>query len=160
VDATLPKDELQPRTEAEEVRLRDAGFRWGEKGTHTSRTIMLKELRAVLANCRPDAMRDDYLAAIHEDNCLGKRTAATRKLSSQRLSELYALDPKVPLFRIMRRCWYATAGGLKRYAQVSTIPERIFKFIVHLAERKLSAEDWRSARLGSRVVLRASRMYS
>jgi hypothetical protein len=108
VNATLPKDKLQPRTEADEVRLRDAGFRWGEKGTHTSRTIMLKELRAVLANCRSDATRDDYVAAIHEDNCLGKRTAATRKLSSQRLSELYALDPKVPLFRVMRRCWYAT----------------------------------------------------
>ena len=107
MDATLPKDELPPRTEADEVRLRDAGFRWGEKGTHTSRTIMLEELRAVLANCRPDATRDDYLAAIHEDNCLGKRTAATRKVSSQRLSELYALNPKVRLFRVMRLYWYA-----------------------------------------------------
>jgi len=111
VDATLPKDELRPRTEADEVRLRDAGFRWGKKGTHTSRTIMLAELRAVLANCPPDATRADYLAAIHEDNCLGKRTAATRKLSSQRLSELYTLDPKVPLFRVMRRCWYVNRDG-------------------------------------------------
>jgi len=72
---------------------------------------MLDELRAALASCRPDARRDDYLAAIHEDNCLGKRTAATRKLSSQRLSELYALDPEVPLFRVMRRCWYADRDG-------------------------------------------------
>ena len=93
------------------MRLQDAGFRWGQKGTHTSRTIMLEELRAVLASCRLDATRDDYLAAIHEDNCLGKRTGATRKLSSQRLSELYALDPEVPLFRVMRRCWYAGGGG-------------------------------------------------
>jgi len=87
------------------------GFRFGNKGTHTSRTIMLNEIRAVLANCRPDATRADYLAAIHEENCLGKRTTATRKLSSQRLSELYALDPEVPLFRVMRRCWYADRGG-------------------------------------------------
>ena len=72
---------------------------------------MLDELRAVLDNCQPDATRDDYLAAIDENNCLGKRTAATRKLSSQRLSELYALDPEVPLFRIMRRCWYADRDG-------------------------------------------------
>jgi hypothetical protein len=72
---------------------------------------MLDELRAVLANCRPDATRDSYLSAIQEDNCLGKRTAATRKLSSQRLSELYALDPEVPLFRVMRRCWYADRDG-------------------------------------------------
>jgi hypothetical protein len=111
MDSILPTDELRPRSKADEVRLRDAGFRWGEKGTHTSRTIMLHELRAVLASCRPDATRDDYLAAIHEDNCLGKRTASTRKLSSQRLSELYALDPEVPLFRVMRRCWYADRDG-------------------------------------------------
>ena len=107
----LPTDVLRPRGAADEARLRVAGFRWGQKGTHTSRTIMLDELRAVLTNCRPIATRDDYLSAIHEDNCLGKRTAATRKLSSQRLSELYALDPEVPLFRVMRRCWYADRDG-------------------------------------------------
>jgi hypothetical protein len=92
---------------ADQERLRELGFRWGPKGTHTSRTIMLDELRAVLVSCQLNAKRDDYLSAIHEDNCLGKRTLATRKLSSQRLSELYALDPDVPLFRVMRRCWYA-----------------------------------------------------
>jgi hypothetical protein len=104
-------DEVRPTSQAEERRLREAGFRWGEKGTHTSRTIMLTELRAVMAGCSPDATRGDYLAAIHQDNCLGKRTAATRKLSSQRLSELYALDPEVPLFRVMRRCWHADHDG-------------------------------------------------
>lgn len=111
METILPTAELRPRSSADEVRLREAGFRWGEKGTHTSRTIMLDELRAVLASSRPDATRDDYLAAIHKDNCLGKRTGATRKLSSQRLSELYALDPEVPLFRVMRRCWYADRDG-------------------------------------------------
>jgi hypothetical protein len=111
MDFRINTDIIIPHEKADKVRLRGIGFRWGEKGTHTSRTIMLEELRAVLANCRPDAMRDEYLAAIHEDNCLGKRTVATRKLSSQRLSELYALDPEVSLFRVMRRCWYADRDG-------------------------------------------------
>lgn len=111
MDTRLITNEVQPRSKTDEAQLRDVGFRWGDKGTHTSRTIMLNELRAVLDICRPDAARHDYLAAIHEDNCLGKRTVATRKLSSQRLSELYALDPKVPLFRVMRRCWYADRDG-------------------------------------------------
>lgn len=109
--ARLQTEVIRPLDKGDETRLRDTGFRWGQKGTHTSRTIMLDELRAVLSSCRPDAKRDDYLAAIHDDNCLGKRTAATRKLSSQRLSELYALEPAVPLFRIMRRCWYADRDG-------------------------------------------------
>jgi len=106
-DGMPSTDEMRPGNRTDELRLCEAGFRWGEKGTHTSRTIMLDELRAVLAHCGPTATRDDYLAAIHDDNCLGKRTVATRKLSSQRLSELYALDPEVLLFRVMRRCWYA-----------------------------------------------------
>lgn len=87
------------------------GFRNGDRGTHTSRTIMLDELRSLFVNCRPAATREEYLAAIQDENCLGKRTAATRKLSSQRLSELYALDPAVPLYRILRRCWYADRAG-------------------------------------------------
>lgn len=103
--------ELRPQTERDEAGLRDAGFRWGQKGTHTSRTIMLDELRLLFSICRPDATRGEYLSAIQEENCLGKRTAAARGLSSQRLSELYALDPDVLLFRVMRRCWYADCAS-------------------------------------------------
>jgi hypothetical protein len=65
------------------------GFRFGDKGTHTSRTIMLDELNAVLAHCPPDAPRSDYTAEIIEHNLLGKRTASTRRLTNQRLGELY-----------------------------------------------------------------------
>lgn len=108
---TVPADPLLRRLHAGESELADAGFRWGDKGTHTSRTIMLEELRALLRHCRPDAPRDDYIRAIREDNCLGKRTASTQKLSAQRLSELYSLDEGVPLFRAMRRCWYLDSAG-------------------------------------------------
>ena len=66
---------------------------------------MLDELRATLAAAPTDAARADYVAAIVEHNCLGKPTSATRTLSAQRLSELYSLDPDVPLFRIMRKLW-------------------------------------------------------
>lgn len=72
---------------------------------------MLDEVRALLVNCQPDAMLDYYASAIIENNCLGKRTLATRKLSLQRLSELYALDANVLLFRNMRHFWYADRFG-------------------------------------------------
>jgi len=111
MEACPTTDKLHPLTAADDVRLREAGFRWGSRGTHARRTIMLSELRTVLASCRPDASRKDYLSAINDDNCLGKRSTVTRKGSSQHLTELYALDADVPLFRIMRRCWYADRNG-------------------------------------------------
>lgn len=82
-----------------------AGFRFGHIGTHTSRTIMLNELRAVLAAVPLNGKPDEYRAAIVEENCLGKQTVSTRRLTLQRLRELYALDPTVPVFRILRRLW-------------------------------------------------------
>lgn len=81
------------------------GFRSGERGTHTSRTIMLDELSHLLDAVPGEAFREDYAKAVMEDNCLGKRTAATRKLSLQRLIELYGLDTRVVLFRVLRDLW-------------------------------------------------------
>jgi hypothetical protein len=97
-------------TSADERRLHEAGFRWGARGTHTSRTIMLQEITELMSCCQPDASHADYLVAIVDNNCLGKRTAATRRLSAQRLSELYGLDGEIPLFRVFRRLWYAAKG--------------------------------------------------
>jgi len=91
--------------------LENIGFRFGQKGTHTSRTIMLDELSELLSSCPKDATREVYAAAIVEHNCLGKRTVSNRKLSRQRLNELYGLDPVIPLFRVMRHLWYAGGNG-------------------------------------------------
>ena len=81
------------------------GFRTGERGTHTSRTIMLEELSQLLDTAPVEASRLDYAHAIVADNFLGKRTVATRKLSLQRLRELYGLDRRLLLFRVLRDLW-------------------------------------------------------
>ena len=82
-----------------------AGFRFGEKGTHTSRTMMLAELTELLAAVPANAAREEYADAIIEDNILGKQTTSTRRLTNQRLGELYGLSLTVPLFRVLRRLW-------------------------------------------------------
>lgn len=82
-----------------------AGFRFGHIGTHTSRTIMLEELAATFTAVPIDSRLPAYAEAIVEENCLGKQTVSTRRLTLQRLRELYALDPAVPIFRILRRLW-------------------------------------------------------
>lgn len=81
------------------------GFRFGDKGTHTSRTMMLAELTAVLAAVPPTGSRQEYAEAVIEGNCLGKPTTSTRRLTLQRLSELYGLDPEIAIFRVLRRLW-------------------------------------------------------
>jgi hypothetical protein len=98
---TLP---FLPPTESGQSATR-AGFRFGNKGTHSSRTMMLHELRAVLAATPADATRSEYAEAIVAGNCLGKQTTATRRLTNQRLAELYALDPACAVFRVLRRLW-------------------------------------------------------
>ena len=67
--------------------------------------MMLAELAAVLSAVPPSGTRRDYVDAVVEGNCLRKPTTATRRLSLQRLSELYALDPEVPIFRVLRKLW-------------------------------------------------------
>jgi hypothetical protein len=81
------------------------GFRNGDRGTHTSRTIMLAELRILLEMHPATATKAEYWASITEGNILGKKTGSTRRLSAQRLSELYGLDPGVTLFRLLRFFW-------------------------------------------------------
>lgn len=73
--------------------------------------MMLAELRLVLESVPAGAPRAAYRSAIVEENALGKRTSSTRKLSAQRLSELYGLDPSIPLFRVFRRLWEPAGDG-------------------------------------------------
>lgn len=67
--------------------------------------MMLRELRQLLATTPADASYADYVAAIVDDNVLGKRTVATRKETLRRLRELYGLSPQIPLFRVLRELW-------------------------------------------------------
>jgi hypothetical protein len=78
---------------------------------HGSRTIMLADLRALLAGVPADASHEAYRQAIQDDNVLGKRTASTRLWAFKKLRELYALDPEVPVFSELRARWSASAEG-------------------------------------------------
>ncbi len=87
------------------------GFREGARGTHTSRTMMLSELSVLLSHLPAGSTASEYRAAIVADNVLAKKTDATRRLTAQRLRELYALDPNVTVFRILRQLWEAETEG-------------------------------------------------
>ena len=66
---------------------------------------MFAELRELLDTLPADANGTAYSEAVVADNALGKATVASRYHSRQRLRELYGCDPRIPLFRILRRLW-------------------------------------------------------
>lgn len=88
------------------------GFSYERGGVHTSRTIMLGELKALLSFVdKADAPKTEYREAILTANCLGKRSGMTRSLTNRHLADLYALDPGVALFRALRFFWQRDIDG-------------------------------------------------
>ncbi len=82
---------------------------------------MFEELSAVLAVAGVQSRRQDYLAAIVDDNCLSKPTASTRRLTNQRLGELYGLDPSISIFRVFRRLWDIDGSGRRLLALLCAV---------------------------------------
>jgi hypothetical protein len=106
------KDDSPPAKVKNESELPECfGFRTGARGTHSSRTIMLAELRLLLDRRPATASKSDYRAAIIENNVLGKKTVTNRRLTAKRMGELYALDPRVPVFRLLRTFWDLDRAG-------------------------------------------------
>ena len=93
-------------------KLERLGFSYERGGVHTARTMMLAELRALLSYVDvADAARADYLEAIQNANCLGKRSGKTRTLTFRHLADLYALDPSLLVFRALRFFWQRDVDG-------------------------------------------------
>lgn len=78
---------------------------------HTSRTMMLHDLELILEWVGADAPALIYEEAIMEGNVLGKPTRSTRQRTAKRLRELYALDPRCTLFRLLRYYWSSDPGS-------------------------------------------------
>ena len=91
--------------EQRKVLLSQLGLRQGINGPHAARTMMLEELRLLLAHVPASASRQGYATAVTTDNVLGKPTKKARELSLTHLSTLYGLDPSNPIFRALRRLW-------------------------------------------------------
>jgi len=82
------------------------GFSFKRGGAHTSRTMMLEELRELLSyvDCT-EAEKSDYRRSIDNENCLGKRSGKTRALTYRHLVDLYSLVPSVLLFQGLLYFW-------------------------------------------------------
>ncbi len=88
-----------------------AGLIAESAGVHSSRTLMLAELRLLLVACPASTAVEGYRAAVVEENALLKGTATTRRATFKWVRQLYALDPALPVFGALRRLWEADAAG-------------------------------------------------
>lgn len=70
-------------------------------GPHQSKTMMLPELKAILANRGKNRPADMIL----RDNVLGKPSARARQAALLRLRQLYGLDQDYLICKVMRRLW-------------------------------------------------------
>ena len=83
---------------------------------------MLEELRLLFSFVDdPDAGKSDYLKSIIEDNCLGKRSDRTRRLTARHLIDLYGLNPDITLFRSLRYFWKRDTEGQPLLAMICAI---------------------------------------
>jgi hypothetical protein len=128
------------------------GFRFDEGSAHTSRTMMLEDLRLLLSYViSPDANKNDYLRAIKEDNCLGKRSGKSRRLASRHLVYLYSLDRSIVIFRSLHYFWDRDVEGqpllalLCAYVRDSllrTSAPFILKFVDGTVVSRVSLEEY------------------
>ena len=100
--STVPVGGLSLGFPAGSTALEEFGLKFSPGGAHISRTMMLQELGAVLANVPRHSVPSDYRETILQQNILAKTTESTRQKSYRHLRELYGLDEEIPLFGLLR----------------------------------------------------------
>lgn len=81
------------------------GFRIEPRGTHTSKTMMLREIRMLLAATDGQTPFEEMRRLVMEENLTLKTTLSTRRETFRRLSELYGLRADILLYRALRDLW-------------------------------------------------------
>lgn len=104
MDNLLTKEQLEV--------LEQVGCKFTPGGSHSSRTIMLAELRQVLEAVPSGWPPDAFRSAILTLNVLGKGTESTRQKSLRHLRELYALDEATPIFGLLRKLYTRDSASL------------------------------------------------
>jgi len=79
------------------------GLSANRSGGHLARSMMLPEIGALVTHLPMAAGLGDFTSAILSDNLLAKPTNASREKSLRHLIQLYGLDSRLALFRLLRR---------------------------------------------------------
>ena len=78
------------------------GFSSNRSGAHLSRSMMLTEITALLPKLQSLSLEESK-SKILDENILGKPTFSSRQKTLRNLTDLYTLEGKYTLFRIMHQ---------------------------------------------------------
>lgn len=86
-------------------KLEKFGFKFGQSGAHSARTMMFDELVVLFSHLPVNTSKIEYAYAIIEGNVLNKPSKKARQLTARHLMDLYSLDLATPIFRVFRQLW-------------------------------------------------------
>jgi hypothetical protein len=86
------------------------GFRNGDRGVHSSRSMMFDDLSLVMESTESGRSYRGYRQELDGENLLGKRTGVNKEHTARKLKALYGLDPSITIFRLLRHFWERDTG--------------------------------------------------
>lgn len=95
----------------DQSRLELLGFVFGNRGVHSSRTLMSSEIESVFSTVSFSADEPELERLILGDNLLHKPTQVTRRRTLSNLRSLYGLSSEILVFRALEKCWRANPNS-------------------------------------------------
>lgn len=94
------------------------GFSRASLGGHSARSMMFREMRALVRALPLPVTKTEFIHAIVEENALEKPTLSSRKNSLRHLMELYGMDSTKALFRVLWNLGHADFDSLPQLCLV------------------------------------------
>ena len=104
-----PREPLWWGLRAEDYKLSSFGMKLSGGGAHQSKTMMFRELEALISVGA--STPEEFRSAAIDENVIGKATSNTRRLTFRHLASLYGLLDQPPLAKVLLKLWPSDVQG-------------------------------------------------
>lgn len=111
---TEPRPTLWFGARAEDAMLSSFGVKLSGGGAHQSKTMMFRELEALMGTGA--SAPEEFRSAAIDENAFGKATSNTRRLTFRHLVSLYGLVDQPPLTKALMKIWKTDIQGRRLQA--------------------------------------------
>ena len=109
-----PSNPLWWGLRAEEHKLSSFGMKLSGGGAHQSKTMMFRELEALISTGA--STPEEFRTTAIDENAMGKATSNTRRLTFRHLASLYGLLDHPPLTKALLKMWPSDVQGRRLQA--------------------------------------------